>query len=191
MNKGFIKVATLSQEINFVPLSAEYFNILCGWFNTQHVQEFYSLRSWTLEEVTQKFTPRIYGKEAIYGFIIFLKNRPIGYVQYYAISEYPWPNQNFLAEVIQKGAGVDLFIGERDLLRKGVMSCALTRFLNLYIWPKYKYCVVDPDVKNKISELFFKKLGFEKHVIIDTQNALGREVELILMIKKAPEEGIA
>ena len=189
--KGFVKVDVQKvtyHEINFVPLSPNYFKVMHKWFNTKHVQKFYSLRDWTLEEVIHEFTPRIHQVDGTQGYIIHIQDMPIGYIQFYVLADYPSPQQNFSREIIQNGAGIDLFMGENDFLGKGISYHAFEMFLTLYIWPKFTYCVVDPDVNNRASKNFFKKLRFKEHKIIDTKDALGCKVQLQLMIKRASEE---
>lgn len=172
-------------KISFEPLSSDYFKVMHKWFNTKHVQKFYSLRDWTLSEIVHKYTLVIHSQtKPIQGFIIYLQDTPIGYIQCYAVADYPWIDQKLSKEIIQNAAGVDLFMGEKDILRKGIALCALDMFLTLYVWTKFTYLVVDPDVDNITSQNFFKKLGFKDHRIIDTKDVLGRKVRLQLMIKK-------
>jgi GrpB-like predicted nucleotidyltransferase (UPF0157 family) len=44
-----IAVNAAASHLEFVPLASEHFSLVCRWFNEPHVQEFYSLRSWTHE----------------------------------------------------------------------------------------------------------------------------------------------
>jgi hypothetical protein len=46
-------------HIRFTPLEEGHFSLIHQWFNNLHVQAFYSLRSWTLEDVAKKLTPHI------------------------------------------------------------------------------------------------------------------------------------
>ena len=90
------------------------------WFNTPHVQKFYSLRPWTEDEVLVKLTPYISGDKPVSGFIVSLDENPIGYLQSYKVSDYPWPNQNLPEEIVKTAVGMDLFIGDEDFLGKGL-----------------------------------------------------------------------
>jgi hypothetical protein len=104
-----------NRKITFTPLNEEHFAFIHTWFNEPHVQSFYSLRAWTIEEVRQKLTPYTQGVRGMECYIIFIDKIPIGFIQCYPVKEHPWDNQNLVEEVIQNSAGVDLFIGKRNL----------------------------------------------------------------------------
>jgi len=109
------------------------------WFNEPHVQSFYSLRVWTIEEVRQKLTPYIQGVGGMDCYIISVDKTPMGYIQCYPVKEHPWDNQNLVEELIQNSAGIDLFIGEKKFIGKGFGCEILEAFLKNYIWTRYKY----------------------------------------------------
>lgn len=44
------------------------------WFNMPHIQQFYSLRSWTEDEVLEKLKPYILGEKPVTGFIIIVND---------------------------------------------------------------------------------------------------------------------
>ena len=125
-------------KISFRPLSEEHFALIHTWFNEPHVQFFYSLRAWTIEEVHQKLIPYIQGKGGMECYIISIDKTPMGYIQCYPVKEYPWDNQNLLEDVIQNSAGMDLFIGEKKFIRKGLGCKIVEAFLQNYIWTRYK-----------------------------------------------------
>lgn len=172
------------QIIQFVPLNEFHFSLICQWFNKPHVQAFYSLRVWTSEEVRNKLTPYLQHEKGIKGFVIYLDKQPVGYTQCYPIKDHPWENQDLPDDVILEAGGLDLFIGEEEYLGKGVSFQIINSFLKEHIWPSYKYCLVDPDVRNKASLRLFQKCGFARHKCIDYIDALGQSVMLQLLIKK-------
>ena len=57
-------------------------------------------------------------------------------------------------------------------------------FLKEHIWPNYRYCFVDPDIRNEASTRLFQKRGFIEHKQIDSQNALKQPVALKFLMKK-------
>lgn len=176
------------RKITFTPLNEEHFALIHTWFNEPHVQSFYSLRVWTIEEVRQKLTPYIQGVGGMEGYIISIDKIPIGYIQCYPVKEHPWDNQNLVEEVIQNSAGVDLFIGKKEFIGKGFGHQILEDFLKNYIWIRYKYCLVDPDIRNDVSIWLFKKCGFHKHQQISTKDALNRPSTLLLFIQERPHK---
>lgn len=167
--------------IYFEPLQRKHFSIIHEWFNKPHVQSFYSLRHWTLEEVKNKLSPYIDGN--VHGFLIS-NGSPIGYIQYYSIKDYPWNGQDLTEDIVKTGAGLDLFIGEEEYIGKGIGKEAIKAFLEEMIWNKYDYCVVDPHKDNLNSIKLFESCGFRKHKEIESENALKEKTILSLYIKK-------
>ena len=172
------------KSIDFEPLNESHFVLICQWFNKPHVQAFYSLRAWTLEEVQKKLTPYLQHVKGIKGFVIYLKKQPLGYIQSCPIKDHPWENQDLPDEIIQEAGGFDLFIGEEGYLGKGVGFQIVNSFLKEHIWPSYRYCLADPDVRNEASLRLFQKCGFVSHKRIECMNALKQNVTLQLLVKE-------
>lgn len=175
MNNSTIDFRTIA--FNDIPLMLQ-------WFNTPHVQEFYSLRPWTENEVLAKLTPYILGDKPVSGFIVLLNGNPVGYVQSYPVRDYPWPNQNLAEEIVTRAMGMDLFIGNERLSGKGLGQHIIRTFLDTHVCPTYQYCIVDPDIRNVRAIKCYEKLGFKPHQIIDTEDALQHPVKLMLMVLK-------
>jgi aminoglycoside 6'-N-acetyltransferase len=171
-------------EFFFEPLTEKYFSLIHDWFNAPHIQAFYSLRDWTVEEVRQKLTLYIRGMGDMKCYIISFDKTPIGYVQCYPVNKHPWDNQDLTDEIIQDSAGIDLFIGEKEFIGKGLGCQILDTFLKRHIWPYYRYCLADPDIRNEVSMCLFKKCGFREHQQINCKDALQRPVTLQLFIKE-------
>ena len=152
-----------------------------------HVQAFYSLRSWTEDEVLTKLTPYITGEKPVSGFMILLDENPIGYLQSYKVSDYPWSNQDLPDGIVKSAIGLDLFIGNSELIRKGWGCRIIQAFIEALIYPQYQYCVVDPDVRNDVAVRCYEKLKFKEHKILDTVDALKRPAKLKLMILKCSD----
>lgn len=174
----------LMEELSFEPLNPSHFQAIHGWFNAPHVQKFYSLRSWTFEEVQKKLLPYVQGAKHMKCFVIFHSKQPIGYIQSYPLKDHLWENQDLPYEIIENAAGIDLFIGEESFLGKGMGRMILIRFLEKWIWPFYQYCLADPDIQNKASIRLFQKSGFSEHKEIKSKDALQRPVILQLFIMK-------
>ncbi len=175
-------------KIRFRQITLEDIPLMHSWFNEAHVQKFYSLREWTENEVLDKLFPSIEFKKPLFGFIALLSECPVGYIQYYHLKDYPWPHQDFDASIVEAGVGLDMFIGDPAWVGKGLGPKNIESFLNTVIWPHFQFCVVDPDEHNLASIRCFEKCGFSKHKAIHSQDALGRSVTLILMIKKLGKE---
>lgn len=174
----------IKNKFSFKPLSLKDLPLIHLWFNLPHVQKFYSLRQWTEKQVLEKFTPYISGNKPVLGFIISINEQAIAYIQQYKISDYPWPNQNLPQEIIDHAAGIDLFIGNTELIGKGVGKQIISKFLEQKIWPQFQYCLVDPDIKNIAAIKCYQKLNFNSYIIINSENELNQAIKLNLMILK-------
>ena len=170
-------------KISFIPLSASHLPFIHEWFNKPHVQEFYSLRKWTFDEVESKLLPYINQEKPVYPYMVYLDQQPVAYIQYYRVMDYPWPEQALSEEMITQSAGFDFFIGEEEYIGKGIGCMIVETFLNELIWPNFSYCMVDPDIHNERSLKFFEKCGFKLHKVIDAEDALGKSSQLRLMIR--------
>lgn len=173
-----------NREITFISLNEEHFPLIHVWFNKLHVQTFYSLRAWTIEDVRQKLTPYLQSMGDIKCYIVFLGKKPVGYLQCYPVKKHPWDNQDLSEDIVQDSAGLDLFIGEEELIGKGLGCQILKTFLKMHIWPHYRYCLADPDIRNEASLRLFKKSGFRECQLIKSADALKRPVTLQLFIKE-------
>jgi len=170
-------------QIKFKQLSSDDVQIMHQWFNLPHVQEYYSLRSWTKDEVLHKLEPYITGEKPISGFLIKIDDKAIGYIQTYKVFDFPWDNQDLPNEIIKNSAGIDLFIGDAAFLGKGYGYKIIEQFLAKNIWPEFNYCIVDPQIDNVPAIRCYEKLGFKQHKIIGTKDALNIDTNLMLMIK--------
>ena len=177
--------------IHFEALNESHFPLLTEWFNRPHVQAFYSLHDWTLEDVRAKYMPYVRKEKPLNCFIAYLDGTPFAFIQDYALRDFPWPEQDFTPDMIQKAAGIDLFIGEVSMLNRGLGAELLEAFLQTHVWPRYEFCVVDPELSNVASQRFFHRCGFVTHKTIHTRDTLERdgfvrEVSLVLMTRSRP-----
>lgn len=176
----------MESNLKFRPIQFTDVPLIHRWFNAPHVMTFYSLRRWTEQEVLNKLKPYILGKDPVYGFIVTMNGNPIGYIQQYSVKDYPWPNQQLPDEIIQNSAGFDMFIGEFHLIGKGLGKKIAFKFIEDYIWPKFRHCILDPDVRNHRAIRCYETLNFRQHMDITSKNPLGKDVNLKLMILKKP-----
>lgn len=172
------------RKISFHTLNLSDIPLIHRWFNLPHVMKFYSLRKWTENEVAEKLKPYISGDKAVLGFIIVINEQPIGYVQQYKVIDYPWPNQNLSEEIVNNAAGMDLFIGDKNFLGRGIGGQIIQEFIERKIWSEFRYCVVDPDIRNIAAIRCYEKLNFQELTVIDTKDALENPVTLKLMFLK-------
>lgn len=165
--------------IQFKPYNETDVGLILRWFNKPHVQKFYSLKNWNLEEVHQKMAAN--RAKGIKIFIIYWDENPVGYIQSYAVKDHLWDNVELSDDMTNSAGGIDLFIGEESYLGKGLGVKIMNQFLEEHIWPYYQYCFADPDINNEPSIALFQKCGFKKIKEIKTKDALKHPVTLVLM----------
>lgn len=148
-------------EITFRKLELEDLQLLHKWLNEGPVLQWYSKQPSTLEEVKEKYTPRIEGKTKTDHYVIMYKEEPIGYIQTYRVTDYPEWNQ--YVEVGEDAAGLDLFIGENEYRGQGLGSQVIREFLNQVVFkgPSITTCISGPDPLNTASKRAFEKAGFK------------------------------
>src|SRR5262249_33664125 len=76
-------------HVRFAPLEAADLPLLHTWLNAPHVVAGYSRVHTTPEDVAAKYGPRIAGTDRVRGFIASVAGRPLGYVQTYAVADFP------------------------------------------------------------------------------------------------------
>jgi RimJ/RimL family protein N-acetyltransferase len=129
------------------------------WLQRPHVQRWWVERQ-TYEEVEEHYLPAIEGKDPTDHHIALLDEEPIGFLQTYLVSDYP--DYAALVGAGEGVAGVDLLIGEEELIGKGIGTEMLRQFVDEVIFarPTTIACLGDPDAKNAASIRAFEKAGF-------------------------------
>jgi aminoglycoside 6'-N-acetyltransferase len=149
---------------NFRKLNMGDLEMLQKWLNEPSVHEWYGREySNTLEDVTQRYEPRIHGAQPIQCFLFQYGSRPIGYIQMFNVHD--WPK---FEEIIGHGKEtmcVDMYIGEKDYMGQGLGSKMLKIFLQqiLFQVDGILTCIVCPDEKNTDGIRTYEQLGFRKY----------------------------
>jgi RimJ/RimL family protein N-acetyltransferase len=145
-------------DVSFRPLRREDVPLVHAWRQRAHVRRWWSSVE-TLEDAERKYLPRIEGREPTDVYLIVADDRPIGMIQTYMVDDYPsgWP-----IELEPGVAGVDLFIGEPELIGRGLGTEVIQAFVREIVFanPEATACVADPDVRNLASIRAFEKAGF-------------------------------
>jgi len=89
-----------------------------------------------------------------------LGGRPIGFIQSYRIDDYDEYGKALALDVT--AAGIDLFIGEPDLVGKGHGPALIRAFLRDVVFQTYDVaeCVIGPSIKNVSAIRAYEKAGF-------------------------------
>jgi len=165
----------ISGEISFRPVAEDDIPDLYRWRQEPHVQ-----RWWyedddsepTLDVVAKNYGPDHDDKE--HRYIIEMDGRSIGYIQMYLLSDWP----EYAALVQETGAGVDLFIGEPDLINKGIGTEVINRFVEDVVFadPSIDTCVIDPEITNAAAIRAYEKAGFVPVRTVDVPDTPGPEL---------------
>lgn len=131
-------------EISFRPVEPEDFPLLLAWLARPHVREWWDNGDDTLEKVAAH-----YGSHSAARFIALQgEGRPIGYIQYYRVD----------ADEV----GVDMFLGEPELVGRGAGTATLRAFLGLVAQREHpRTVIVDPDPRNGRAIRCYTKVGFQ------------------------------
>jgi aminoglycoside 6'-N-acetyltransferase len=139
--------------IEFRPLSEDDLPVLQEWLRRDHVA-----RWWRddIGESLAEYRAAIEGREPTDHYMIVVDGRDVGMIQTYLVSDYPdWE------EVVQVGpgvAGVDILIGEEDLIGQGLGPQILAAFTRGVVTAAAVIATVEE--ANRRSWRAFEKAGF-------------------------------
>ena len=145
--------------IDFEPLRADHLELVCAWLDRPHV------RLWWRdpEESLGHAEDSLAGRDPTTYYVIVVDSRPVGLIETYLVSDNPeWE------EVVGPGeglAGVDLLIGEKDAIGRGLGPRVLEQFAREVVFarPETEGCVATIEEANRRSWRAFEKAGF-RHV---------------------------
>jgi aminoglycoside 6'-N-acetyltransferase len=151
--------STIPSDVSFRPLRITDLPLLQRWLSMPHVDEWWH-EPFDLAGVHAKYLPRIDGSEPTYVFVIEHGGRPIGWIQWYRWANYP--EHAALLGADAEAAGIDLAIGETELIGLGLGSRAIRTFTDSVVFadPVMRSCVSDPETRNGRSLRAFEKAGF-------------------------------
>ncbi len=158
----------LTNQFTFKPLQEHDLNLLCKWFDKPHVKEWWN-DTLSHDEIKIKYGKRI-GDKTVLPFIVYLNDKPIGFIQYYYATQVGggwWPNET------EGTVGVDQFIGEEDCINRGLGTQMITAFTQqLFSMPNIKKIITEADPNNQRAIRCYKKAGFNFVKELDTPDGL-------------------
>ncbi len=156
-----MKVFCMNETFTFKKISENDIPLLINWFNQPHVQRWWPTPE--KEELIEKFLTRIRSKNT-FGYIVYLDNHPIGYIQYYYIDYNEEKTGMWLPKLPENTVGTDQFIGDPDYIGKGYGQRFITAFIKYLqtIEPNITTIIVDPEPENSIAIKCYEKVGFTK-----------------------------
>ena len=163
------------EYIIFRKLTEADLPLMHKWLNTPHVRQWYKILGNdepTLQTVTDKYVPRIYGRDPVQCYLVLYNTRPIAYIQ-----------SAVVVDSINV-RGIDTFIGEVDFLLKGFGVVNIRKFLQEIVFqePGISICIIDPDPANKIAIRAYEKAGFSySHTV---RNVIDGKLAYIMTLER-------
>jgi aminoglycoside 6'-N-acetyltransferase len=152
--------AITSTSFAFRRLERRDFPLMQRWLNTPHVLEWWDKPGPTLEQVEEKYLPRILGEEKTDDYVILENGREIGFIQTYIISDHP--DYAAFVDVEEQAAGIDLFIGEPDRVHLGLGPRLLRAFMRTVVFARLdvESVIIGPAMSNASAIRAYEKAGF-------------------------------
>jgi RimJ/RimL family protein N-acetyltransferase len=164
-----------SGRISFRRLTEPDIPVLHRWLNAPHVLEWWDRPGPVLDDVREKYLPRVAGASDATPYLIYRDGVQIGYIQLYSVEAGAWGLPD-----VRAGVGIDLFIGDTKYLHRGLGSAILRQFVREVAFrdAPVAACYVDPVPRNHSAIRAFEKAGFSD-VAAGTDPVTGREVRIM------------
>lgn len=160
--------------ITFKPLQKSHFPLLLKWLEIPHVKAWWDQDiHWTPELIQEKYGSYVQGikrlilphqviEKPMHAFVICVDEKEIGYIQYYNAYDFPREQGYEVKELPTSLASIDLFIGEKEWIHKGIGAILIDAFLKEHVSTQFETCFVDPDTANLAAIRAYEKAGFQK-----------------------------
>jgi aminoglycoside 6'-N-acetyltransferase len=149
----------MAPDYVFHPLTAGNLPLIRHWLALPHVREW-----WGDPEQQYALVRGDLDEPAMDQFIVATSEYPLGYLQCYDLTEW---NTGFGAQP-PGTRGIDLFIGEPNLIARGHGSALIRCFVDDLLSSGHPRVVTDPDPANGRAVRAYEKAGFEKDRLVDT-----------------------
>jgi aminoglycoside 6'-N-acetyltransferase len=161
-------------SIGFRPLTAGDLGLVDDWLHREHVAQW-----WRPDENSiAEYVDAIEGRDPTDHYVILLDARPIGMIQTYLVADHPeWEEILHVGEGV---AGVDLFIGEQELIGGGLGPEILRAFVRdvVFARPATHACVAGVEPGNTRSLRAFEKAGFVPGAVYEEEGRPHRLMRL-------------
>lgn len=99
------------------------------------------------------------GEDPTENFVIRADGRPVGFIQSYRIDDHP--EYAAAVDLGEPAAGLDVYLGEPDMLHRGNGPELLRAFLREIVFERYGHlCVIGPANANVSAIRAYEKVGF-------------------------------
>ncbi|MGE0501197.1 MAG: GNAT family N-acetyltransferase [Rhizobiaceae bacterium] len=147
-------------EVAFRPVIRDDYALLEVWLNSPHMREWWG----DSDDELGFIRDMVEGRDTTRPYLITLDARPVGYIQCWYVGPHQteeWTTDNpWISELPNDAVGVDLSIGEPDLLSRGIGTAALERFVAMLRAEGHETIIIDPDPANSRAVRAYTKAGF-------------------------------
>jgi len=164
-------------RIGFRPLAPDDLARVDRWLAEPHVARWWPGGPGAGQ---REFGEVLAGGDPTRVFVIELDGRPAGLIQVYRLVEEPEYER---VVGVDEAAGLDLLIGEPELVGRGLGPVVIDRFVAGVVWPGYsevRRCMAGPSIANIRSQRAFEKVGFERLRVVSVPGDADAEVVMVL-----------
>ncbi|WP_405098724.1 GNAT family N-acetyltransferase [Oceanobacillus sp. FSL H7-0719] len=139
------------------------YEVMAQWLSTKEVLEFYGdvNSPFTLQQVKNKYEPRVNGDIPVIPYIVELDKTPIGFMQQYKLKEEKQKEFGYPKSLTVYG--IDQFIGYPNIFNKGIGTEMIRIFIkNISHHKDVDIIILDPAVTNLRAIRCYEKCGFRK-----------------------------
>jgi aminoglycoside 6'-N-acetyltransferase len=185
-------------QFEFKTLEEADLGLLYRWFQDPTIKQHYARgRAFTSKDIKNKYLPRILGEENIPSFIAYKNNNPIGFIQYYVLSEHlpegilNYKNSLFSQYSPDEVVGIDCFIASGSNRGQGIGAQLINDFIAEFLM-QFRSVIVDPAYDNTFAIRCYEKADFKKTAYSEDKNYLvmlktiERQFENPISTKNAP-----
>jgi aminoglycoside 6'-N-acetyltransferase len=162
---------------------------IARWRGRPHVHEWWDPDDPApdLATVRDHYGPRVRGEDPTTACMIELAGTPIGYLQFYRWVDWPEAADALEVGVDDDWFGIDLFIGEPELIGRGVGTRAVSLICGYLAHDHGASAIVlTTETTNHRAQRAYEKAGFERvRRILDTDTRGGERVWCWLMVRRS------
>lgn len=151
-------------ELIFHPLTFQHLPLLHTWLQLPHVREFWDDGDRTVQQVQAHYFA---SQRDVLAFVAALDTEMVAYLQTYPVM----PDSEYAFWCSEKGEtwGIDLFIGERKWLGRGLAVPLITAFVRHLqeLQPDLKRILIDPEHRNERARHVYNKAGFVSMDVVE------------------------
>jgi aminoglycoside 6'-N-acetyltransferase len=157
---------------SFRPLTREDASLLAGWLAEPHVHEWWD-HDWSPSGLEADFGEMMDHTDTTDGYVAFLDDRPIGFVQFCRYADEPGYSDEVRVhtDLPDDAGSIDYFVGDPTCIGRGVGTAMLRSFTD-WVWtfdPPIDALVVPVNAANEASWRALRTIGYRIDVSVDME----------------------